>query len=201
MLFTIGYTTFQFEDFIDVLKHYEINVVIDVRSLPYSKHHAQYNKEIVERILNNNKIYYRNYSNEFGARQTERRYFSREGYLDFELFTESKMFKCGFDKIRDSLVRGSNVVLMCAEKDPAVCHRSIMISRVFHNSGETVNHILADGNTESQKDIELRLLDKYFPNRNQLTLFEECPAEEQLIVLAYRKQNAEIGYRIGGDDE
>ncbi|GBU20297.1 hypothetical protein R80B4_00173 [Fibrobacteres bacterium R8-0-B4] len=199
MLFTIGYTTFKSDDFIDVLKHYGINVVIDVRSLPYSRYHAQYDKEIVERILKSNKIYYRNYSNEFGARQTEQRYFSRDGYLDFELFTESKRFRHGFDKIKDSLTKGFNIVLMCAEKDPAVCHRSIMISRVFHNNGETVNHILADGNTESQNDIELCLLDKYFPDRNQLTLFGGPPIE-QLIVSAYRKQNAEIGYRIGGNN-
>lgn len=199
MLFTIGYTTFQFDDFIDVLKHHEIDVVIDVRSLPYSKYHAQYNKEIIEGILKNNKIHYRNYSTEFGARQMERQYFSRDGYLDFELFTESKWFKYGFDKINTSLTKGFNIVLMCAEKDPAACHRAIMVSRVFHNNGKAVNHILADGNIENQNDVELRLLDEYFPNRNQLTLFGECSIE-QLTASAYRKRNAEIGYRIGGNE-
>jgi uncharacterized protein (DUF488 family) len=196
MLFTIGYSAFQIEDFVDVLRQYGINVVVDVRSLPYSEYHEQYNKENIERILKANDIHYRNYADEFGARQTEKQFFSPEGYLDFELFAKSKKFKQGFEKINASLSQGFCVALMCAEKDPATCHRSVMVSRAFHKNGNTINHILQNGHTESQADIELTLLDKYFPNRNQLTLFEEPPSE-QLLALAYQKRNAEIGYRLG----
>jgi uncharacterized protein (DUF488 family) len=200
MLFTIGYTAFQVEEFVDVIKHYGVNVVVDVRSLPYSEHYAQYNKENIEQMLSTNKIHYRNYSDEFGAHQTEKQYFSRNGYLDFELFAESARFKRGFEKIKMSLARGFRIALMCAEKDPATCHRSIMVSRAFHKDGNAVSHILANGDIESQDGIELRLLDKYFPNRNQLTLFEEQPGE-QLTAMAYQKRNAEIGYRLGGEEK
>jgi uncharacterized protein (DUF488 family) len=200
MLFTIGYSAFQMKDFIDVLKQYGVNVIIDVRSLPYSEYYEQYNKENIKRILKANNIYYRNYSDEFGARQTEKQFFSSEGYLDFDLFTKSARFKHGFEKINLSLAKGFCVALMCAEKDPATCHRSIMVSRAFHKNGNAVNHILADGRTESQADVELALLDKYFPDRNQLTLFGE-QSDEQLTILAYQKRNAEIGYRLGGEEK
>jgi hypothetical protein len=85
---------------------------------------------------------------------------------------------------------------MCAEKDPAMCHRAIMISRVFHNAGYNVEHILAGDCTESQIDIEAALLNRYFPDRNQQSLLEE-PSLDQLIADAYRRRNAEIGYRLG----
>jgi uncharacterized protein (DUF488 family) len=200
MLFTIGYSAFQIKDFVDVLKRYSINLIIDVRSFPYSEYHKQYNKENIERILKTNNIRYRNYSEEFGARQTEKQFFSSEGYLNFELYTKSAKFGQGVEKINVSLEKGFCVALMCAEKDPATCHRSIMISRAFCENGNAVMHILANGYTESQTDIELMLLDKYFPNRNQLTLFEE-QSDEQLIAMAYQQRNAEIGYRLKGNEK
>ncbi|MDR1840824.1 MAG: DUF488 domain-containing protein [Holophagales bacterium] len=200
-LFTIGYSPFSVNGFIDTLLRYSINVVIDVRSLPYSSKYSCYNKENIDNTLKRNKIHYRNYSGEFGARQTDLQYFSDEKYLDFELFAESQQFKCGFDKLKKSIAQGYIIALMCAEKDPATCHRSIMVSRVFYNKGYGVCHILPDGQTEEQTDIETQLLDKYFPDWHQPTLFGE-QNRDLLIASAYKKRNAEIGYRIkGGGDE
>ena len=198
MLFTIGYTAFQVNAFIDTLEKNNIKALIDVRSTPYSEHYPDYNRENLECMLAARKIQYKNFSLEFGARQTEKAYFSRAGYLDFELFTESERFKQGYNKVADALARGHNIALMCAEKDPATCHRTIMISRIFHQNENAVTHILADGKTESQDDIEERLLNKYYPDRNQLTLFGE-QSQEELIRSAYQKRNAEIGYRLGGE--
>jgi uncharacterized protein (DUF488 family) len=200
MLFTIGYSTFEIGDFIDVLKQYGVNVVIDVRSIPYSEYHEQYNKESIERVLKANDIHYRNYPEEFGARQTEKQFFSFDGYLDFDLFTKSVRFKRGVKKINMSLAKGYCIAFMCAEKDPATCHRSIMVSRAFYKSGNSVSHILDNGRIASQADVETALLDKYFPDRNQLSLFGE-PSSDQLIDLAYQKRNAEIGYRMGLEEK
>ena len=50
-IFTIGYTAFQIEDFFDILKKYNINSVIDVRSSPFSKFHSEYNTDILSTEL------------------------------------------------------------------------------------------------------------------------------------------------------
>ena len=71
-VFTIGYSGFQLNDFIKILKDNRILLVIDVRSLPYSQHYADFNKENISKILESSKIYYRNYALEFGARQEEK---------------------------------------------------------------------------------------------------------------------------------
>ena len=199
MLFTIGYTAFQVEDFIGTLKQNKIKALVDVSSTPYSEHYPDYNKENLERLLDKSKIQYRNFVAEFGARQIERRYFSPEGYLDFERFVESPNFRNGYKMVIDALAKGHNIVLMCAEKDPATCHRSIMITRAFHEGGVEVTHLLANGKCESQADIEQQLLNKYFPDREQLSLFGNHN-QEDLVGAAYQKRNAEIGYRIGGNE-
>jgi uncharacterized protein (DUF488 family) len=63
-VFTIGYSGFQLNDFVKILKDNGILLVIDVRSLPYSQHYADFNKENISKILKSSKIYYRNYASE-----------------------------------------------------------------------------------------------------------------------------------------
>ena len=196
-LYTIGYSPFDVHQMIGVLFDYGINLVIDVRSSPYSAYYPNYNKEPLERFLKKKSIHYRNYAQEFGAQQTEKKFFAATGYLDFELFTKSENFLQGFKKVQVIIDKKYTIALMCAEKDPAECHRSIMITRVFSREGFSIKHILSDKSYETQDSIEQRLLDKYFPvpSRNQTTLFEGFKSDAELIVEAYRRRNTEIGFK------
>jgi len=207
IIYSIGYSGLHINDFVYMLKQNNIQVVIDVRSSPYSKRFTEYNKELLNAFLNKYGIYYRNYSVEFGARQEDRQYYSDSGVLDFEKFSLSESFTTGFNIITNSMENDYTFVLMCSEKDPFECHRSIMISRVFHMNGYKVNHLLSDGKSISQEEIELRLLDKYFPKREQISFCEalseiDSPNEnENLLVQAYRKRNSEIGYHLHDEEK
>lgn len=88
---------------------------------------------------------------------------------------------------------------MCAEKDPVNCHRSIMAARKFHEMGYEVRNILSDGSYELQADSEKRLVDRYFPDRNQLTLFSEGLSYGEMVNKCYEMRNKEIGYRKTDD--
>ena len=125
-----------------------------------------------------------------------KKYYSKEGYLDFELFSKSENFLKGIKKLENSMEKNYVIVLMCAEKDPIICHRAIMISKIFSEKGYGVIHLLPNNATITQKDIEDRLIKKFFPNKGQLLLFEteEVVSEKEYIKRAYNKQNAEIGY-------
>lgn len=195
ILYTIGYSCFKIDDFIQVLKKYNINCVIDVRSNPNSKFHTDYNKYFLESILKNNKIYYRNYSKEFGARQEDHKYFT-DGYLDFSKFTKSKVFLDGLNKLITSMEQNYTFVLMCAEKDPATCHRNIMIAREFYKRGYQINNIWDNGEVETQESVERRLLDCYFPDRNQISLLDEELSENEMIEQAFCLRNKEIGFKF-----
>ncbi len=200
VLYTIGYSCFKIEEFIKVLKKYSINCVIDVRSNPNSKFHTDYNKDYLEGVLTNNGIYYRNYAKEFGARQEDTKYFT-DGYLDFDKFTKSEIFLSGVDKLIKSMEKNYTFVLMCAEKDPATCHRNIMIAKEFKKRGYQVNNIWDNGEIETQDDVEKRLINCYFPDRNQLSLFGEQLTEEEMIEQAYCFRNKEIGFKFDDKKE
>lgn len=197
-VYTIGYSGFKKNDFVEALRKYGINLVIDVRSKPYSQYFSDYNKENLERFLTGEHIFYRNYAVEFGARQTNNLYHA-QGYMDFELFSQSDSFLTGFDKIEKTLEKGYTPVLMCAEKDPFNCHRAILVSRAFSLTGYHIEHLLPNDETITQSDIERRLLDFYFPTRHQLSLVDEAKSDDELIIEAYRKRNQEIGFSTGDE--
>lgn len=196
-VYTIGYAAFSIDDFIDILKSHKISHLIDVRSNPVSEYFQYYNSFNLEQKLKQHNIMYENFALEFGARQENKEFFAKDGFVDFEKFTQSEQFKNGLRKIKAGLERGINLVLMCAEKDPINCHRSIMIGHAMQKNGIEVLHIMHDGQLQHQKEIDKRLLELYFHDRNQLNLFAENSSEQELIEQAYKKQNEKIGYRGG----
>lgn len=195
-LYTIGYSGFSIETFISTLKQHKINAIIDVRSLPYSKYYSDYNRDPLEKRLKRDGIFYRNYSVQFGARQEDISYYAKEGYLDFEKFSKSPQFLSGMNKICASMEHGYVFALMCAEKKPIDCHRTILVARAFYNKGYQVIHICPDSSELTQDDINFQLLELYYPNRNQVTFLGENEDDETLLEKAYEKRNAEIGYRL-----
>ena len=84
-------------------------------------------------------------------------------------------------------------------QEPIRCHRAILVGKALRKSGFNVKHILDDYSIASQDDIEQMLLDKYFSNRNQMTiddLIGNSLTREEMIEEGYRLANKEIGYRI-----
>lgn len=199
-IYTIGYSGFQLENFINILKYYGINGLIDVRSNPVSKFYTAYNQQELSPSLKENAIAYRNYKAEFGARQIEQKYYPN-GYLDFRLFAKSERFQEGMNRLINAMPMGYRFVLMCSEKDPISCHRAIMVAREFDDNNVSVNHIMADGNICTQKDIENRLVDLYFPNHNQISFFSPQLTWNEMVNESYIQQNIKIGYKLEQNEE
>lgn len=197
-LFTIGHSQHTPEYFMHLLKRHGVNYVLDVRSTPYSKYAEQFNKENIYSFLAKNGIKYSYMGKYFGARPTELELYSSEGYLDFEIVTQTERFHIGMENVILGLERGNRIALMCTEKDPFDCHRAIMVARAFDVNGIEVNHILSDGKIQTQAELDERLVDAYYSDREQLTLFnyQNITSEEEYIAQAYRNRNKEIGYRI-----
>ncbi len=186
--------------FLDALKEHGVTALVDVRSVPRSGYFTNYNKENLSDTLKHSHIIYRSYAREFGARQEDTRFYTN-GHLDFGKFAVSPQFKEGMEKIFAGMDMGYVFAFMCAEKDPMTCHRAILVTHEFAKQGVRVIHILPNGKTETQEELDERLLDKYFPDRGQNSIFEEENDESALLAEAYRQQNAVIGYRIGEENE
>jgi Uncharacterized conserved protein len=201
-LYTIGHSIHPINYFLELLKKYSINCLVDVRSNPYSKFASQYNMNELKRFLINNQIYYIFMGEEFGARRKDKSLFTN-GYLDFEKVIKSILFQKGIERIKNGLEKNLKIVFMCTEKDPIDCHRCILVARAFKDLNYEIQNIREDGNYETQIQIEKRLLNLYFPIKNQLSLIQLEPNKDtpDLILEAYRLRNQEIAYREENSNE
>ena len=195
VLLSIGHSQHPVEYFIDLLKSHNVNYVLDVRSAPYSQFAANYNRENIKDILHKNEIGYAYMGDYFGARPVDSSLYSSEGYLDFAKVANSEKFKKGFDNVERGVKQGNRIAFMCTEKDPIECHRAILVTREFYKAGYLIEHIMPDNTIQTQDTINERLLDIYYPNRNQISLFSsENLSIEEYIDKSYKKQNKKIGY-------
>lgn len=188
-IFTIGYSSFSLEAFIETLKKYKISAVADVRSTPYSQFKPEFNRESLKEELSKNNIAYVFLGEECGARVNDPNCYIN-GKVDYDLVAKSQKFKVGIERIKRGMEK-YKIVLMCAEKDPITCHRTILICRNLHYASIQINHILSDGRCENHKDSELRLL-KLF-NLSDPDLFR---SDEQRLNDAYSRQGEKIAYEI-----
>ncbi len=196
-LFTIGHSNYEINYFINIVKKYKINCIVDVRSIPYSKYSPQYNKENIKKLLKINKINYIYMGKEFGAMRTAKTLYTKEGYVDFEKVKYDKDFKLGINRVKVGVEKGYKIAFMCAEKIPSDCHRCILIGRTFKNLGYNIINIIDENKYKLQNDIEKELIEIYYPDRNQISLIPEMNlSNEELINNVYKFKNREIGYRL-----
>lgn len=198
-IYTIGHSNYPVEKLIDMLKHYNVNTVVDIRGTPYSKYNVQYNKETIAQTLKEAGFIYIYMAKEFAANRENKISYNKEGYSDFEKVITEKDFLKGIERLKVGCEKGYNIALLGAMQDPIRCHRSILVGRSLRENGFKVKHILDDYTLASQENMEENLLSKYFSNRDQLTidsLLGNSMSDEEMIKEGYRLANKEIGYRV-----
>lgn len=198
-IYTIGHSNYPVEKLIDMLRHYNIDCVIDTRGIPYSKYNIQFDKETIRYTLTKEGFIYLFMATEFADKRDTKVSYIEEGYADFEKVIEEEDFKRGVERLKDGCNKGYRIALLGAMQDPIRCHRSILLGKNLREEGFNVMHIMDDYSIKDQDYIEERILDKYFPERNQITidaLLGNEKTREDLIKEAYKLANREIGIRV-----
>ena len=189
-LYTIGHSNHKIEYFMDLLKLHEIGIIVDVRSVPYSRYCSQFDKIILSAALKEVDIQYEFLGKELGARPDDPACYEG-GCVNFEWIVRRKEFKSEVQRFLASIERYS-VALMCTEKEPLDCHRTILICRYLKEHNLGIKHILEDGTTEDHHDAELRLVKML---KIEPTLFEPDLTESDLIEQAYYQQSQKISHQ------
>ena len=198
-IYTIGHSNYTMERLIDMLEYYNINCVVDIRGTPYSKYNIQFDKETIRYTLTNAGFVYIYMGKELAAKRIRNNYYNNEGYSNFEEVIKEEEFKRGVERLKNGCEKGYKIILLGAMQDPIRCHRSILVGRELVKNDFDVKHILDDYSIVTQDDIEEMLLNKYFSNRNQITIEDltgNSLNNEEMINEGYKLANREIGYRI-----
>ena len=198
-IYTIGHSNYTMERLIDMLEYYNINCVVDIRGTPYSKYNIQFDKETIRYTLTNAGFVYIYMGKELAAKRIRKNSYNNEGYSNFEEVIKEEEFKRGVERLKNGCEKGYKIILLGAMQDPIRCHRSILGGRELVKNDFDVKHILDDYSIVTQDDIEEMLLNKYFSNRNQITIEDltgNSLNNEEMINEGYKLANREIGYRI-----
>jgi len=194
VIYTIGHSTHTASYFLEMLKTFSIDCVIDVRSIAASSYNPQFNKKALSTFLNINQITYLHFADEFGARHENPKLLDYEGKVDFEKVRQSISFKNGVERLRQGVFKGFTIALMCSESDPFDCHRFSMVSIALAKEGFEVKHILKDMTLKSNAQLENRLLKKYEKKIPHPNIFESKVALDNQLEVAYRLRNREIAF-------
>lgn len=195
----MGHSNYTMERLIDMLEYYNINCVVDIRGTPYSKYNIQFDKEAIRYTLTNAGFVYIYMGKELAAKRIRKNSYNNEGYSNFEEVIKEEEFKRGVERLKNGCEKGYKIILLGAMQDPIRCHRSILVGRELVKNDFDVKHILDDYSIVTQDDIEEMLLNKYFSNRNQITIEDltgNSLNNEEMINEGYKLANKEIGYRI-----
>ncbi len=186
-IFTVGHSTHEFEDFVSLLKLHSIDAVADVRSVPYSRWQPQFNREGLAKALDDQGVAYVFLGEELGARSDDPRCYEK-GRVKYRSIAETSLFRAGIERIRDGCSRW-RIALMCAEKEPLDCHRTILVARELVAGGSEVAHILEDGELEAHGATMKRLSEQL-----RLPMQDLFLTAEELEDRVYAAQEQRIAY-------
>ncbi len=155
-ILTVGHSTHPWTDFVSLLQRNNVTAIADVRSSPFSRYNPQFNRESLSGALAAANIEYVFLGRELGARSEDPACYEN-GKVQYDRLARTTLFQKGIERV----LRGAEkyrVAIMCAEKEPLECHRTILVSRVLNKNGCKVGHILASGDVETHDAAMDRLL-------------------------------------------
>ncbi len=193
-LFTVGHSSRSIDEFIDLLREHNIEAIADVRSQPYSARFPHFSMQALQASLRGAGIRYVFLGRELGARRDEREVYEN-GQVRYERIVDTTLFQRGIDRV----VNGSDryrICLMCAEKDPLDCHRSVLISRHLQNYGINTMHILGKGLSETHSTSERRLAGEENVRPYQLQIKGDGFDNDSAIDRAYALREQRITFRM-----
>lgn len=190
-LYTIGHSTHDLESFLGLLRSHQISAIADVRSAPYSRHNPQFNRETLRQVLKQHGIAYVFLGEELGARSDNPACYEGNK-VHYDRLASEPLFRSGLSRVREGML-AYRVGLMCAEREPMDCHRTILVCRHLKEPGTDILHIHADGTVERHEDLECRLMKRHGIVPDLLRTEEEC------VGLAYQAQGERIAYQRDED--
>lgn len=186
-IYTVGHSTHTIEKFLDLLERNGVTAIADVRSSPFSRHNPQFNMDTLSAELQKRGIAYVFVGKELGARIDDPSCYEA-GKVRYGRLAKTSVFKAGIERVLSGAQK-YRIALMCAEKEPLDCHRTLLVSRALEQRGVSIAHILADGSTEAHAQSMSRLLD--LVGLPQVDMF--C-SHDELVAMACELREERIAY-------
>lgn len=186
-MLTVGHSSHAVEYFASMLQKHGVTAVADVRSTPYSHFTPQFNREALKPALLASGLQYVFLGQELGARSTDPACYEN-GRVRYQRLARTEGFAEGVRRLLTGAA-SERIALMCTEKDPLDCHRTVLVAQSLVERGVAIDHVLGDGRLESHEEAMLRLLARF-----NLPHAELLRSTDELIEIALARQEERIAY-------
>ena len=143
-VFTIGHSNHEMADFLAMLARHHTHTLVDVRSWPGSRYLPQFNRAPLEAALEAAAINYIWFGKDLGGVANDPALLTGDGKPNYTKMAACRAFQDALAKLI-CLAQANTVAVMCAEGDPAGCHRTNLVGHQLLKRGVAVTHILHDG--------------------------------------------------------
>lgn len=152
-IYTIGHSNHEPGTFLQMLKLAGINALVDVRSNPNSTWAQFANRDNLKHLLKSSGIRYSYMGDLLGGHPSGAEYYDpNTSKVDYNQIRNSEAFKKGIDILIKNSER-YRICLMCAEENPANCHRSLLVAKELGLRGARILHIRGDERFQSEEDL------------------------------------------------
>lgn len=150
-IFTVGHSTREITEFIDLLKLHAITQLVDIRTIPKSRHNPQFGQAELEKSLRDHGIKYVYLKDLGGLRPDVKNSVNdawrNKSFRNYADYMQSDEFKIGIDELI-TISKDATTAIMCAEAVPWRCHRSL-VSDALLVRGLPVSEIISKGGVRS----------------------------------------------------
>jgi uncharacterized protein (DUF488 family) len=157
-LFTVGHSNVDMENFLELIRSHSVELIVDVRSSPYSKYVPQFNRENLKAKLEGEGVGYEFLGDRIGGKPKDEKYYE-DGKVVYSLIEAGPAYREGISKLME-LLKTRKTSLMCSEENPFNCHRHNLISQTLLRRGVKILHIRGNGKLEKAKmnDVQTTLI-------------------------------------------
>jgi len=163
-LFSIGHGNKKIDIFLQELKSFNIDYLVDVRSKPYSKFNSHFNQNELQYFLKKHNIKYLFLGDLIGGLPDDKSCYDENGKVDYQLLKDKDFFIQGLNRLITAHNKNLRVAIMCSETNPKECHRSKLIGKELLKYGIDINHIIKKNNFKTQSELNRELFGLFANN-------------------------------------
>jgi uncharacterized protein (DUF488 family) len=150
-VYTIGHSRHPWDKFLALLRRHGIVRVVDARSRPFSRFSPHFNRERMKAALEAAGIAYEWRGETLGGRPADPRFLTPDGALDRDALWGWDALQADLEAVA-ARAPTERQALLCAEENPATCHRRTLLTPPLVKRGLEVLHIRGDGRVEIERE-------------------------------------------------
>jgi len=153
MIYTIGHSNHSLEHFLELLKLYKIDIIVEVRSNPHSAFLPHFDKRYLMIALIKNEFKYFDMGKSLGGRPADKSVVNIFSKIEFDLIESKDWYTNSIESLIE-LSNNKNIAIMCSEENPEECHRGYILTKSLLIRDIEVIHIRGDGSFQKAQIIK-----------------------------------------------